>query len=73
MSRLGILRLVVDASSILNYREASLVVQWLRLYTSTAGDVDLISGQRTKIPHATWYSQKETNKKSKAENTQNKS
>ena len=30
----------------------SLVVQWLRLCTSTAGDVGLIPGQGTKIPHA---------------------
>ena len=29
-----------------------LVVQWLRLCTSTAGDMGLIPGPRTKIPHA---------------------
>ena len=32
----------------------SLVVQWLRLRTSNAGDVGSISGQGTKIPHAAW-------------------
>ena len=31
----------------------SLVVQWLRLCTSTAGAVGSIPGQGTKIPHAT--------------------
>ena len=31
----------------------SLAVQWLRLCTSTAGDTGSISGQGTKIPHAT--------------------
>ena len=45
-------------SSILNYREASLVVQWLRLCTSTAGGAGLISGQRTKIPRAAQCDQK---------------
>ena len=30
----------------------SLEVQWLRLRTSNAGDVSLIPGQGTKIPHA---------------------
>ena len=30
----------------------SLVVQWLRLHTLTAGGVDSISAQGTKIPHA---------------------
>ena len=29
----------------------SLVVQWLRLHTANAGDVGLISGRGTKIPH----------------------
>ena len=32
----------------------SLVVQWLRLCTFIAGDVGLIPGQGTKIPHAMW-------------------
>ena len=31
----------------------SLVVQWLRLCTSTAGGMGLIPGRGTKIPHAT--------------------
>ena len=30
----------------------SLVVQWLRLHTSTAGDAGSIPGQEAKIPHA---------------------
>ena len=34
-----------------NWVETSLVVQWLRLHTSSAGGVGLIPGQRTKIPH----------------------
>ena len=30
----------------------SLVVQWLRLFTSTAGGAGLVPGWGTKIPHA---------------------
>ena len=30
----------------------SLVVQWLRLFTPTAGDAGLVPGWGTKIPHA---------------------
>ena len=30
----------------------SLVAQWLRLHVSTAGGLDSIPGQGTKIPHA---------------------
>ena len=37
---------------------SSLVVPWLRLYTSTAGGLCSISGQGTKILHALWYGQK---------------
>ena len=36
----------------------SLVVQWLRLHTSSAGDSGSIPGQGTKIPDATHHSQK---------------
>ena len=36
----------------------SLAVQWLRLHTSTARGTDSIPGQGTKIPQATWHSQK---------------
>ena len=36
----------------------SLVVQWLRLCGSTAGGTGSIPGQGTKIPPATWCSQK---------------
>ena len=35
-------------------RETSLVIQWLILYASKAGGTGSISGQGTKIPHATW-------------------
>ena len=35
-----------------------LMVQWLRLYTSSARGADLIAGWGTKIPHAAWCSQK---------------
>ena len=36
----------------------SLTGQWLRLHTSTAGDMGLIPGLETKIPHAAWHSRK---------------
>ena len=36
----------------------SLVVQWLRLHPSNAGNVGSIPGRETKIPHATWHVQK---------------
>ena len=36
----------------------SLVVQWLRFHSSTAGGTGLIPGPGTKIPHATWHGQK---------------
>ena len=36
----------------------SLVVQWLRLHTSTAGGLGFLPGQETKIPQATWYGNK---------------
>ena len=35
----------------------SLVIQWLRLYASTAGGMGLIPGWGTKIPHAMQCSQ----------------
>ena len=31
---------------------------WLKLHTSTAGGLGFVPGQRTKIPHAAWHSQK---------------
>ena len=37
---------------------ASLVVQWLRLCTSSAGYAGLIPGQGTKIPHVVWQKKK---------------
>ena len=40
-------------SSLKNWLEISLVVQWLRLCASTAGGVGLITGPGTKIPKAT--------------------
>ena len=36
----------------------SLVVQWLRLYTSTAGGMGSIPDRGTKIPHAVQHNQK---------------
>ena len=36
----------------------ALVLQWIRLHVSAAGNVDLILGWGTKIPHATWLCQK---------------
>ena len=41
-----------------HYLGTSLVVQWLRLQTSTAGAWGLISGLGTMIPHATQHGQK---------------
>ena len=35
-------------------------VQWLRLRTSNVGGFGSIPGWGTKIPHAIWYSQKQT-------------
>ena len=35
-----------------------LVVQWLRIHTSTAEGSGLIPGQETKIPHVVWCGQK---------------
>ena len=40
----------------------SLVVQWLRLRASTAGDAGSIPGWGTKILHAAWCSQKKKKK-----------
>ena len=34
----------------------SLVDQWLRLSASNEGDTGLIPGQRTKVPHVSWFS-----------------
>ena len=34
------------------------MIQWLRLRTSHAGDVNSVPGQGTKIPYATWDGQK---------------
>ena len=39
-------------------RRTSLVVQWLRLYTSNSGGSGSIPGRATKIPHAAWHGQK---------------
>ena len=43
----------------------SLVVQWSRLYASTAGGSGLIPCLETKIPHAAWCSQNKTKQKKK--------
>ena len=45
-------------SSINDVGRTSLVVQWLRLHTSNAGDAGLIPGWETRIPFATWCSEK---------------
>ena len=42
----------MKATDNLKYVWNSLVVQWLRLCASTAGDAGSIPGQGTKIPHA---------------------
>ena len=34
------------------------MIQWLRLRTSHAGDVNSVPGRGTKIPYATWDGQK---------------
>ena len=44
---------LVLSCKIENVKGTSLVVQWLSLQASTAGDMGLIPGQGTKIPHAT--------------------
>lgn len=44
------------------YCGISLVVQWLWLHASAAGDLGLISIQGTKIPCAAWHSQKSLKK-----------
>ena len=36
----------------------SLVVQWLRLHTFNAGATGSIPSRGTKVPHASWHSQK---------------
>ena len=41
---------------------ASLAVQWLRLHTSIAGGVGSILGQRTKVPHVTWWAKNKEKK-----------
>ena len=40
----------------------SLVVQWLRLGTSNAGDIASVSGQATEIPHALLKTKSKTTK-----------
>ena len=46
-----------------NILGTSLAVQWLRLHTSDAGGMGLISSAGTKIPHAMWCGQKKINLK----------
>ena len=48
-----------------NSAETSLEVQWLRPRTSTARGRDSIPSWGTKIPHAPWLGQNQTNKKTK--------
>lgn len=45
--------------------KTSLVVQWLKLLASTAGNTDLIPSWETKIPHASRCSQKKIQQKRK--------
>ena len=45
----------------------SLVVQWLRFHSSTAGSLGSIPGWGTKIPHAVWCSQKANKPEEKCE------
>ena len=52
---------LITALKILNIGN-SLVVQWLGLFTSTAGDSGLIPGLGTKIPPVSQYSQKKKKK-----------
>ena len=47
-----------DQKSMMCYHGPSLVVQWLRLWASTAGAAGSILGQGTKIPHAEQQGQK---------------
>ena len=44
----------------------SLVVQWLKLWASTAGDTVLVPGQGAKILHAAQCSQKQKEKEKKS-------
>ena len=41
----------------------SLMVQWLRLHASKAGDVGSVPGWGTKILHASWHGQKRKGRK----------
>ena len=43
------------------------MVQWLILHASTAGDMSPIPVQKTKIPHASWHSQKKKKSPSSAD------
>ena len=47
----------------MNNPKTSLVVQWLRLHTPNAGGMNLIPGQKTKIPHAMHCNQKKKKRK----------
>ena len=50
---------------IVQYKEFSLVVQWLRLHVSTVGGSGSIPDWRTKIPHVKPHGQKKKKKKVK--------
>ena len=45
----------------------SLMVQWLRIQASSAGDMGSILGQETKIPHARGWNKKERKKERKTD------
>ena len=58
MSSVILNKFVLPQKSLMNILGTSLMVQWLRLWASTAGTSSLIPGWGTKIPQATWCGQK---------------
>ena len=48
----------LDLTEWLTLLKTSLVVQWLRLHASTAGETGYIPGWGTKIPYASWCNNK---------------
>ena len=56
-SLLGAQRNLAPVKSMPSIFQDFLVVQWLGLCASTAGDASLIPGWRAKVPHAMWHGQ----------------
>ena len=54
LSHQGSPELLQSSSEIISYFGSSLIAQWLRLHTSTAGGTGLIAGWGTKIPRTVW-------------------